>query len=146
METKKKCLRAALISFIVDAVLVIISVICFCFTDDDHIALGINGFIFAASALSVLILSFSLLNDANKLYCNKCGVKYDYENVNWKISEQYETNNSVNAIDDFEIYCPNCGAQREYSRKYRVANIDNNGHLHSHNLENIISRQYKRKK
>lgn len=139
METKKKCLRAALISFIIAAVFVIASVICFYF-------IPLIGLLCALFAFCTFILAFSLLNDANKLYCKKCGEKYSYENIKWEVSDQHIKENSIDANVDFEVYCPNCGEQREYTRSYTIAYKDKNGKWHQNNLHNTIRKQYKCKK
>ncbi len=140
MTPKKKCLRTAFILIAVAVVFVIVAVCAFAIFNS-----AVIGVITALLALMLLGLGFSYLSDARCLYCPKCGEKYNYDNVRWEVSNTNEKEKSVEAVVDFEITCSHCGAEREYTRKYVVATIDDNGKVHKKNLQNIIRNQFKSK-
>ncbi len=144
MTPKKKCLAWAFGTIIVAVVFAVGALVAFAFLSDNSVGYVV-GLIAAAFAISFFICGFVFLGDANRLYCSKCGAKYDYDNVAWEVGNTTDEGNKLVAEVDFEVHCPYCGENREYTRKYTVSYRDNNGNWHENNLSNVIRKQYKGK-
>lgn len=140
MTPKKKCLRTAFILIAVAVAFVIVAVCAFTIFNSALIGI-IAGFL----ALMLFVLGFSYLSDARCLYCPKCGEKYNYDNVSWAVNNTTEKERRVVAEVDFEVRCSHCGAEREYTRNYTIATVDDNGKVRNYNLKDIIRKQFKSK-
>ena len=140
MTPKKKCLRIAFILIAVAAVFVIVAVCAFTIFNS-----ALIGIIAGLLALMLFVLGFSYLKDASCLYCPKCGEKYNYDNVSWAVNNTTEKERRVVAEVDFEVRCSHCGAEREYTRNYTIATVDDNGKVRNYNLKDILRKQFKSK-
>lgn len=142
MTPKKKEKRLALILLIIGAAPLIAAIILLAVQNDTCSIIAFFSFCFSAF---FIFAALAVFNNANKLYCKHCEEKYDYDHVRWQVEETF-TNSQGNikyANVDFEIVCPHCGQTREYTKKYEIARIDENGHLRETNLENKIRKQFK---
>lgn len=144
MTPKKKCLAWAFGTIIAAVVFAIGAICAFAFLGENAVGYVV-GLIAAAFAFSFFICGFMFIGDAKRLYCSKCGAKYDYDDVGWEVSNTTDEGNKLVAEVDFEVHCSHCGENREYTRKYTVSYRDSNGNWHENNLSNVIRKQYKGK-
>lgn len=78
--------------------------------------------------------------------CSKCRTTYNInKDVSWEEMEIIEQGDKTYSLVRFTCYCPKCGKERIFDKKFVVASTDKNGKTSYKNINTLVKNFFKPK-